>query len=79
MLRIHAYSKAGLLHKSLDAQLDKLPNYAKWQKATTSQESVGYIWNEEKVVARTEKRMEKIKTEKTKVSHHHSHSHSTAH
>ncbi|MCJ1473660.1 hypothetical protein MMC13_002311 [Lambiella insularis] len=79
VLRVHAYSKAGLLHKSADEGLEKLPNYSKWQKAMTSQESVLYTWNEEKVVAKTEKRMEKMRAEKTKPHHGHSHSHSTAH
>jgi glutathione S-transferase len=43
--------------------LEKLPNFSKWAKATTSQESVLSIWDGETVVARTTARIQKMKAQ----------------
>jgi glutathione S-transferase len=49
------------LPKSLAEGFDKLPKFSKWAKATISQESVTYIWDEKKVVAKTKLRIAKMK------------------
>lgn len=61
VLRLHAYSRAGLLSQSLDEDLKGLENYSKWADKVVKEESVTYIWNEEDVVGRTKKRIEKMK------------------
>jgi len=61
VLRLHAYSKAGLLAESLNDELKSLPNYTRWADNCLKQESVIYIWDEEKTMQRTKVRMEKMK------------------
>ncbi|MCJ1380910.1 hypothetical protein MMC17_004019 [Xylographa soralifera] len=60
VLRMHTYARAGLIHSSLLAKLEKLPHYTKWQETVTSQESVTYIWDEEDIIRRTKARLEKM-------------------
>lgn len=47
--------------KSFKESLQKLPNFGKWAEAVIKQESVTYIWDEEKVVSRTTMRINKMK------------------
>jgi len=61
VLRLHAYSSAGLLNETLNEKLKMLPNYSKWADEVVKQESVTYIWNEETTMERTKKRIEKMK------------------
>ncbi len=61
VLRLHAYSRAGLLSESLDEDLKGLQNYSKWASEVVKQESVTYIWNEKEIMERTKKRVEKMK------------------
>jgi len=61
ILRIYALTKHGLLPQSVVDGFEKLPNFAKWAKEVTKQESVLYIWDEEKVVNGTKTRIEKLK------------------
>lgn len=61
LLRFYALSNGDLMPKSLKEGLQKLPNFSKWADATLKQESVTYIWDEEKVVKRTGARIAKMK------------------
>jgi glutathione S-transferase len=61
LLRIYAFSKAGILPTSVIDGLDALPNFSKWAKATISQPSVLKIWDEKEVIAGTVARLEKMK------------------
>ncbi|KIW07684.1 hypothetical protein, variant [Verruconis gallopava] len=61
LLRIFALSGAGVLPTSVKTGLDQLPNFSKWAKATIEQPSVLKIWDEEKVIAGTKARIEKMK------------------
>jgi glutathione S-transferase len=61
LLRLHAYSTAGLLAERLSDDLKSLPNYTKWADNILKQESVIYIWNEEDMMERTKARIEKLK------------------
>jgi glutathione S-transferase len=61
ILRIYASCDDELLPKSLAEAFDKLPNFSKWAKATISQESVTYIWDEKKVLEKTKLRVAKMK------------------
>lgn len=61
LLRIYAFSKAGILPTSVIDGLDTLPNFSKWAKATISQPSVLKVWDEKEVVAGTVARLEKMK------------------
>ena len=47
--------------KSFKEGMQKLPNFGKWADAVHKKESVTYIWDEEKVVARTTQRIKKMK------------------
>lgn len=61
LLRFYALSEDGeLIPKSLKQSLEKLPNVGRWAKATLAKESVLYIWDEEKVLSRTKKRIAKM-------------------
>lgn len=61
MLRIYALSDGELLPLSLKDDLDSLPNFSKWAKTTMAQESVTYIWDQEKVIAGTKRVIAKMK------------------
>ena len=50
-----------LLPVSLKEGLDALPNFSRWAHATIAQESVTYIWDEEKVMTSMKKLIAKIK------------------
>ena len=63
LLRLKAFGNAGLIHGALVKGLQTTPNFQKWVDKVTSQESVTYIWDEEKVVSRFKERIEKAKSE----------------
>lgn len=67
VLRMHAYSKAGLLTPTVDTRLQALPNYTKWMEALVKEESVTEFWNEETHVSRVKAAVERMKAEKEKV------------
>jgi len=49
-LRLHAYSKAGLLPESLNEELKTLPYYYAWAENLVKQESVTFVWDEEGIM-----------------------------
>ena len=55
--------KHGVFPKSLTSGLDALPNFSKWAAEVIKQESVTYIWDEERIISRT---VEKINSMKEK-------------
>ena len=59
VLRMKAYGKAGLVHGALVQGLETVPRFRSWVDRVTSQESVTYIWDEEKMISRTKARIEK--------------------
>ncbi|EMD93292.1 hypothetical protein COCC4DRAFT_132599 [Bipolaris maydis ATCC 48331] len=59
--RIYAYSRRGVLPKSIAADLDALPNFSKWAAAVLKQESVTYVFDEESIISTTVKRLDKMK------------------
>ncbi|MCJ1484137.1 hypothetical protein MMC06_004305, partial [Schaereria dolodes] len=63
LVRLYAYCNAGMFPKSLKSDLQALPHFSKWARATISQESVTYIWDEETVIANTKARIEKMKAD----------------
>ena len=62
LLRLKAFGKGGLIHESLVKGLATTPKFQKWADTVTSQESVTYIWDEEKVVAHFKERIEKARS-----------------
>jgi len=63
LLRIYALSNGELLPTSVKKGLERLPNFSKWVKATSSKESVLSIWNEQNVVSKTAARIQKMKAQ----------------
>ena len=63
VLRLKAYRKAGMLHASLEPQLDALPCFTRWSEAIVGQESVLYMWDEDRIIERSKARMEQLKKE----------------
>lgn len=61
ILRIDAFSKNGLLPKTVADGLEALPNFNKWSQAVIKEDSVTYIWNEADVISATRKRIEGMK------------------
>ena len=62
MLRLFALTKHGVVTDSLVKDLPtKTPNFYKWASSVIQHPSVTGIWNEEKVVAGTKARLEKLK------------------
>ena len=66
LLRFYALSNGELLPKSLKEGVQKLPNTGKWAEAVLKQESLLYIWDEEKVVKRSAERIAKMKAQQGK-------------
>ena len=67
ILRMYALSKHGFLPKSLTSGLDALPNFSKWAAEVLKQESVTYIWDEERMVSKTAEKIQSLK-EKAKAA-----------
>jgi glutathione S-transferase len=65
LLRIYALANGQILPKSVKEGLEGLPNFSKWAKATTSNESVTFIWDPEQVVSKTTARINKMKAQAT--------------
>jgi glutathione S-transferase len=63
IIRTYAMSKHDMLPKSVTSGLDALPNFSKWAAEVTKQESVTYIWDEEKIIDGTRKRIESQKAQ----------------
>lgn len=63
ILRIYALGKTGLLPQSVISGFDGLPNFSKWAAQITKQESVLYIWDEEKVTSGTAAKIASLKAQ----------------
>ncbi|KAJ4295125.1 hypothetical protein N0V90_007135 [Kalmusia sp. IMI 367209] len=61
IVRLYAFAKHGLVPASVKEGLDALPNFSKWAAEVVKHESVTYIWNEERVIEGTRKKMAQIK------------------
>ena len=61
VLRFYACSNGDLMPKSFREGMEKLPNFGRWAGRVLKEESVLYIWDEERVVERTTKRIEKMR------------------
>jgi glutathione S-transferase len=61
ILRAYALTKHGLLPQTVVDGFDTLPNFSKWAKEVLKQESVTYIWDEEKSVGGMKKKIESMK------------------
>jgi len=61
LIRFYACSNGELMPKSFKEGIQKLPNTGKWAEAVLKQNSVTYIWDEEKIVSRTTARINKMK------------------
>jgi glutathione S-transferase len=61
ILRVYALTKHGLMPQSVVDGLDALPNFGKWAREVIKQESVTYIWDEEKNVTGMKNKIEKMK------------------
>jgi glutathione S-transferase len=56
-----SFPKHGLLHPSLPSELEsKAPHFYKWANAVIAEKSVNYIWDEDKVVENTRRRIAKV-------------------
>lgn len=64
ILRLYALSKAEVLPGSLHARLDELPNFSKWAARVIQQESVTYIWDEQKNIEGTIRKVAQLKSQK---------------
>jgi glutathione S-transferase len=63
ILRIYALTRHGLLPSSVVEGFNGLPNFSKWAAEVTKQESVLYIWDEEKTMEGTKKKIESLKAQ----------------
>jgi len=63
ILRIYAMAKHGFILKSTLDGLEALPNFSKWAANVIKQESVTYIWDEEKMMASTKIRLEQLRAQ----------------
>lgn len=63
ILRIYALARDGALPKSVTDGFDKLPNFSKWASEVVKQESVTYIWDEEKIIPAMKKRFASLKAQ----------------
>jgi len=61
VLRAYALTRAGLLPESVVEGFDKLPYFSKWAKEVTKQESVLYVWDEERTMKATKRKIESMK------------------
>lgn len=64
ILRLYSLSKAEVLPGSIHAKLNELPNFSKWAAQVIKQESVTYIWDEEKVIEGTVRKVAQLKAQK---------------
>ncbi len=64
ILRVFEMSDGELLPTTVKKSLEKLPNFSKWAKIVTAEESVTYMWDGEKVARGTRERIAKLKAAK---------------
>lgn len=63
ILRIYALVKHGALPKAVTEGFEKLPNFSKWAGEVIKQESVTYIWDEEKIIPAMIKKFASLKAQ----------------
>lgn len=61
VLRLLAYADHDILPKSVKTELEALPNFSNWAKATLQLESVLYIWDEETSTAGMKRKIKETK------------------
>jgi glutathione S-transferase len=64
ILRIYSLTRNKAMPQSILDGLDALPNFSKWAAEVTKQESVLYIWDEEKTTSAMKKKIESMKAAK---------------
>jgi glutathione S-transferase len=64
ILRIYSLTRNKAMPQSVVDGLDALPNFSKWAAEVTKQESVLYIWDEEKTSSAMIKKIESMKAAK---------------
>ncbi|KAF1845375.1 thioredoxin-like protein [Cucurbitaria berberidis CBS 394.84] len=65
ILRIYALAKHGFIPQSVVSGFDALPNFSKWAAEVVKHESVTYIWDEERTIAGTAKKIESLRAKAT--------------
>ncbi|KAF2449669.1 thioredoxin-like protein [Karstenula rhodostoma CBS 690.94] len=63
VLRLYAFTKHGLLPKSVSDGLNGLPNFSKWAAEVVKHDSVTYIWDEERTVESSKKKFASLKAQ----------------
>ena len=63
ILRVYAFSRAGMLPKSIVDGFSGLPNFSKWAAEVVKQESVTYIWDEERMVKQAKLKIASMKSQ----------------
>lgn len=64
VIRFETFCEHGLFPESVAKGFDALPNFSKWSKAVTSQESVTYVFDKQSIANGAKARMEKMKADK---------------
>lgn len=62
IIRVYAFSKADLLPKSIVDGFNGLPNFSKWAAEVVKQESVTYIWDEERTIKQSKWKIADLKS-----------------
>ena len=61
MIRYQAFGEEGLMPKSMLKELDALPNYSKWSKAISAEDSVTYVFDGPAIAKGVAEMIEKLK------------------
>jgi glutathione S-transferase len=61
LVRLYGFAKYGHMPQSMIDGLNALPNFSKWAAEVVKQESVLYIWDEEKTIAQTKAKLDSMK------------------
>jgi glutathione S-transferase len=65
IIRLYAFAKDGLLPQSVAYGLDGLGNFSRWAAEVVKQESVTYIWDEERTIQQTRTKLAQLKAKAT--------------
>ncbi|KAF1977575.1 hypothetical protein BU23DRAFT_587556 [Bimuria novae-zelandiae CBS 107.79] len=63
IIRIIAFVKRAVLPKSIADGLNGLPNFSKWAAGVVKQDSVTYIWDEDRIVEQSVKKFAQVKAQ----------------
>jgi glutathione S-transferase len=61
LIRLYGFAKYGYMPKSMLEGLNALPNFSKWAAEVVKQESVLYVWDEEKTIHATKAKIDSMK------------------